>query len=340
MIGLLSATLLTGAAMGGVVDATGSGEWMTVYPTITDADTALVGLNKTVTAADGTTDTVAGIILRGGGAGSVLNINAGSSITVGASQIKAGSNNNTKGYLNINGGSLSSSSDLLLGGNGANVYGELNVNSGSYSSTANLVLGGTTYDSGPAGVANLSGGSVDVVNWQVGGAGAGLLNVSGGTHTGTADLMDGASGGQVLISGGELAINRVLLDGATGVSISGGKLVITGTNNNRLDLSGGAGLNISDAGVLQWNFGNKWQDGSTVDLLIGSGEITFDAGENSIMLYADFDNSWTDGDGDILYAKSDGGSTYFWVAIPEPATLGLISAFGGGMLFIRRRFLI
>jgi hypothetical protein len=28
------------------------------------------------------------------------------------------------------------------------------------------------------------------------------------------------------------------------------------------------------------------------------------------------------------------------VAIPEPATLGLITAFGGGLLFIRRRFMI
>lgn len=335
----LAIVAMAGATMGAVVGDAGSGEWLTAFPTITDADTALVGNNHTVYADNGTTDTVAGIILRGAGGGSVLNINAGSSITVGTAQIKAGSNNNTKGYLNINGGSLSSSSDMLLGGNGLNVYGELNVNSGSYSSSANLVLGGTTYDSGPAGVANLSGGSVDVVSWQVGGAGAGLLNISGGTHSGTSDLMDGTSGGQVLISGGELSVNRVILDGATTVSISGGKLVITGTNNNRLDLSGGAGLNISDDGVLQWNFDNKVADGGTVDTLIGSGKITFDVGVNSSMLYAGFDNSWTDGDGDILYAKNDGGTSYFWV-IPEPGTFGLIVAMGGGLLFIRRRMLM
>ena len=38
------------------------------------------------------------------------------------------------------------------------------------------------------------------------------------------------------------------------------------------------------------------------------------------------------------FEVTNGGQTLS--AVPEPATLGLIMAFGGGVLFIRRRFMI
>lgn len=45
--------------------------------------------------------------------------------------------------------------------------------------------------------------------------------------------------------------------------------------------------------------------------------------------------------GESIFASYDGASeTTTFTVIPEPATLGLVAAFGGAILFIRRRFMI
>lgn len=63
--------------------------------------------------------------------------------------------------------------------------------------------------------------------------------------------------------------------------------------------------------------------------------------------YAGFTGLGTDGSGNLVITMtSDGGADHVNVAaltlqaIPEPATLGLVAAFGGAVLFIRRRFML
>jgi hypothetical protein len=79
---------------------------------------------------------------------------------------------------------------------------------------------------------------------------------------------------------------------------------------------------------------NAWNN--TVERLWDDGALLRDGQSKADLLAAGEDEAFTsnfDVTGDIAGA-------FTMQAIPEPGTLGLIGVFGGGMLFIRRRFMI
>ncbi len=95
-------------------------------------------------------------------------------------------------------------------------------------------------------------------------------------------------------------------------------------------------------GVQSWTMGS-WLDNATY-----SGNPF--AGDDGIALdqIASIDYSWfmytittnTDGGGTTWFTADNANLQYEVTTIPEPATLGIVVAFGGGLLWIRRKFMI
>ena len=87
------------------------------------------------------------------------------------------------------------------------------------------------------------------------------------------------------------------------------------------------GMNGTGAGTMDIEAGTLIVNGditATLAFLQGSGWITAYGGTGTVLM--DYNNI------------NVGQTTLY--AIPEPATLGMVAAFGGALLFIRRKFMI
>jgi hypothetical protein len=164
-----------------------------------------------------------------------------------------------------------------------------------------------------------------------------ILTVGDGTGGGTDDVVVNVSGlGSLLRHSSVTADYLVHSDGVLNFS---GNLQLYADNNKHatLSLNGGS---IVATGNLDVDFGT--QADSYVEFLAGGGSLTAAYGG----AFANFGAVTNDVNGIFVDTNAggleftDNGSSFTVTSIPEPATLGLIAAFGGGLLFIRRRFML
>jgi hypothetical protein len=181
---------------------------------------------------------------------------------------------------------------------------------------------------------------------------AGDIATNPQNNGGTNDLrFTSDTGGSFTItfSGGTVALSMFNSEVSQGVNFDG----ITGTN----------ALIVADTGAWSYTGGDldltNGNDGSGSDVVGGLGTSTVTIGNARIFVDNNGNNvansgapssqsNWgtfsISGVSSITYTYSDAtnydGFRMDAVAVPEPATLGMVVAFGGGIMFIRRRFMM
>ncbi|MDF7806326.1 hypothetical protein P4E94_02680 [Pontiellaceae bacterium B12219] len=162
-----------------------------------------------------------------------------------------------------------------------------------------------------------------------------LLTVGDGVGGGTEDVVVNISNMlDLLRHTGSTATYLVNSDGTLNFA---GNIGLYNDNNKNgvLQLNGGS---IVATGNLDARFNDM--AGSYVEFLSEGGSLTVAYGGS----YTDFSAVQADAGGNFVDTNggglqfTDNGGSFTVTAIPEPATLGLITAFGGGLLFIRRAF--
>jgi hypothetical protein len=177
-----------------------------------------------------------------------------------------------------------------------------------------------------------AGGTVDVGQWLGIGYGTyGYTDVSGVLNV-TDHLWMGSQG--TGLSVGYLTVEN------GGVVSVGGQLGM-GTINASTPSGGTAFITVNSGGLLNlhhWSGTGSIQDGSVITINDGGSVVV---GGNRVAqsdAYAALGKLTSDlGTVEAVYTEV-GDFTTLTAVIPEPATLGLIAAFGGVMLFVRRRF--
>jgi len=222
--------------------------------------------------------------------------------------IGVGKNSNGNGAFTLTGGQVDTYKlSIGLAGTGAFTMtdGVLNLTT-NRGTDARIRLG----EGAGLGVWNMEGGTVYapkdiVVGYSTSAGSTDLLNMSGGdVYAGT--LVVGRYGdGTVTLSGGSLYLNY-----AGNVSTN------SGADTLLFDTNGGDGTLDLAGGELVWMGGDFT---AQVNAFVASGDIVADGGAGTV-------TTWFDGTDTI--------------AIPEPATLGLLAFLGGAMVWIRRRFMI
>jgi hypothetical protein len=207
--------------------------------------------------------------------------------------------------------------------------------------------------------------------WTADGAGNGLLIINSGSAVSTTGnleigVKDGTAGatGVLVLNDGTLSVSQILLGkdaGTTGtLTLNGGavstgnfKLANNATSTGTLNLYGGT-LTVNGS----WSGPGTDKIGISLGTLTAANDVTGkfngirNAGDMTVLggMLDDsaFTSTYTSNSGSF----SSGGyiakwgydsvtdKTAMWSVIPEPATLGLVAAFGGGLLFFRRRFMM
>jgi hypothetical protein len=95
----------------------------------------------------------------------------------------------------------------------------------------------------------------------------------------------------------------------------------------KFDIDEGGTFTLEDVDFVRWH-PSSWSTvtGASMETMWDAGNLT----RNGEQVGTFAEN----------FTVSDLGSAFTLQAIPEPGTLGLIGVFGGGMLFVRRRFMI
>ncbi|RKX36644.1 MAG: hypothetical protein DRP64_18325 [Verrucomicrobia bacterium] len=222
----------------------------------------------------------------------------------------------TSGSLTVNaGGSLSTSGNLLLA-EAPGVSGSV-VNNGTLGASITYTHAGiATFENN--GTLN----TTDLVLGHLGGSDSTFSNTGDINTTGLFYLTVGGNslfnmnGGTVTVGNFNLVqagTGHLQLDGGT---ITAGILGIDGNANNTIDITEGVLVAVGDhSGGLDWMAGN------------GEGGMSFPV----ITAYG--------GAGTVIADYDSGSNLTTLYAIPEPATLSLVALLGGGMLWIRKRFM-
>jgi hypothetical protein len=209
--------------------------------------------------------------------------------------------------------------------------------------------------------------------WTADGVGNGLLTInSGSAVTATGNLEIGAKDGAgtagatglVILNDGTLSANQALVGkdaSTTGtLTLNGGaatfttlKLASNAASTGTLNLNGGTldFTNWSGAGqdIINVSLGSMTAGADRtgrISGIAGAGDLAATGGllddSTFTSTYTSNSGSFTSGSYIAKWGYDSGtNKTALWaVAIPEPATLGMVVAFGGGMLFIRRRFMM
>ena len=153
---------------------------------------------------------------------------------------------------------------------------------------------------------------------------------------------DETYGELTIAAGGNMNVNNEMRVGWGGSVVSTGQVTVAGGTivAGNLYLSNGA----ADKGTVQVTGGHF--HAGTVHL--GSGDNSIELGSTGVFYvngdltglgFANGLVTSIDGGGTSIQESFDGSLTKFEV-IPEPATLGLVAAVGGSLLFIRRKFMI
>ena len=247
---------------------------------------------------------------------------------------------------------------LTLGNN--NSTHTLNWTSGIDLNGANRTI---KADNGSAAVGgNISG----VISDSVGGAGltktgTGTLKLSAAnTYTGmtTVDagelILDGSVAGAVTVDFGATLSGSGSIDGASTINgmLNPGNSPGTLTFNDALTLESTATLTLELTGTGAGEYDLLLNDGE--DTLTAGGTLVFDTtgytanlGDSFTVFenWGGFDSSFdsisgTDLGGGLSLDTTTLLTTGTITVIPEPATLGLVVAFGGAIVWIRRTFMI
>lgn len=242
--------------------------------------------------------------------------------------------NNATVNVDTAGKTLRVNGAVNVGNTSASGVGTLNVTAGT------LVLGAS---SSIHDLLDINGGTLTIDNalGGVGLNGAGLLKLQSGTFQTTGPSV-GTFANDFEISGGTVDIaSQTLFTG--NLSIIGDVADISivnfnGSNGGNLNyVMGENGISLIDSSA-SWSHLNNTVisvDGSAYTG--GTGTFTLFKSGNLASMSSDYDNV-TGFTGGLSGSISQEGNTVVLTVIPEPATLGLIAAFGGGILFIRRMF--
>ncbi|VGO12507.1 hypothetical protein PDESU_01060 [Pontiella desulfatans] len=269
----------------------------------------------------------------------------------------------TSSYNLSGSGALSPATAINVGAT-AGKAGALNQSGGTASTSALNV--------GTDGAYNLTGGTLTTTGTAV--TVNGQLDINGGTWTIEQDLANVTIDGNGLLTlqSGTLETTGTdptdLLLVKTDIEVSGGTMNLIGQARlnaelkilgdaatislARLGSAGGGTANFifDDTGVSTVNV-SAWMTLDDLDLIVDGSAYT--GSETSFVLLDAVNNTaslksytvtgfGTEGvDWELVQTLGSGNSADVVLnIIPEPATLGLIAAFGGGMLFIRRRFMM
>jgi hypothetical protein len=173
------------------------------------------------------------------------------------------------------------------------------------------------------------------------------INLNGGTfqnwNLATAVTLGSLTGnGSIDINGAQTtSINAINVGDASTIGLLSGDMAVTmGSGTHNFDLLSLSGVNTADklAGASTVLGGDL-----VVDLLAGSDVLengdSFDLFDGT--LSGSFNSvTLTSLGGGLSWDTSALETTGTITVIPEPATLGLVAAMGGSILFIRRRFMI
>jgi hypothetical protein len=220
---------------------------------------------------------------------------------------------------------------------------------------------------GKTSTLNMNSGIVNIGGnpFNIGGAGNGILNLNGGSFIAgrsAPNLGTGAGNGEINIAGGSFTTRAGLTVGANGtlhVIGSGATEIGLGSDNNLdgeyIQLAGGTLKADIDAGGITKIFVDDNAEG-TVQANFAAGSILdlgFDSGfstASGTWTLLEVANADITGNPTLSAASQSAGWTFnidnsgpngiLTVSIPEPATLGMIAMMGGGLLFIRRRFMM
>lgn len=234
--------------------------------------------------------------------------------------------------VNQTGGTYNIGHMTAVGRNGTGIY---NLSGG----TLDISRGGNTLAGNPNTFGGNAGGSLSV-GW---GSGTGLMNITGGS-------LVTRIGAEI----GDKGTFQVLGDGATQIGIgSSGSLDghwwqdAGGVLSMGIGAGGVTKIFIDDTGQATADPYARFEDGAVLDLsFFGTPEVedtwTLLELENGDIDDQGLELSGTTASGWSFAIDNTGANglltaTY---AIPEPATLGLVAAFGGAVMFIRRRFMI
>ena len=151
------------------------------------------------------------------------------------------------------------------------------------------------------------------------------------TSAGTVDIQSNGSGGTALGMGD--AVNGY---GDAALNIIGGSYLTAGVDFNANSVNH---VQLDNGTLTTWGLAGLHAAGQTMDitdgtLIYNTTDVNWFAWISDLGLtgYGSEDNANLIGNHD--------GNTWTVTAIPEPATFGMMALIGGGILFIRKRFMI
>ena len=136
------------------------------------------------------------------------------------------------------------------------------------------------------------------------------------------------NGNQVIIAGGDGDAKLVIEDGGAFYASSYLLLSQNGTGTGNVEMTGGV-LWTPNLAVSK---GNVFMSGGA--MFAHAGDTTGNGLENTVLLASNAGES-------IAVSAFDAvNNRTVYTVIPEPATFGLVAAFGGALLFVRKKILI
>ena len=312
-----------------------------------------------------TQDASDGQVYLANNAGSIGKLNIRDNASFSSGYIHVG--HNGYGEVNQSGGTFYANCYYLRVGSNNGSEGVVNLSGGTFekSHSGHMYIG---EDAGSVGTVNISGGLLDISDAiiSVGRNGVGTINQTGGDiDAGWLITGNGTGSGDYAVSGGSVDVDRYIriLGAGSTMTVSGSDadhiranrfLLEDNTLNINLDETGSTLIEAD--GVIDGGNGyyNAYINGTwNIDTLAG-----FDGTVGSV-----YDLMWTAEDflnTEDLNLVNVGATEFEWsivdnvasdgtagtgkmlqvTVIPEPATLGLFAFVGGGILLIRRRFMV
>jgi hypothetical protein len=252
--------------------------------------------------------------------------------TVSGSALRVANTARSEGIFSIAGGAvtLSGGLDIATGvdSKGTVLLHTLNI---SGANDVNIATGGSSTGSlaiNTADIAaaafNIGTGSNAVGTFSLD---SGVVNVAGLFSIGSAD-----GTGTLTMNGGSVSAADMAIGTGGTVNLNGGLLTIT--EPDTLTMDAGSSLFVG-MGTLVWS--NDVNAASDIAGWVTDGLITW-SNTNDVYFGA-YDTRYDNGTDSYLFVLTDAGATTVLAAIPEPSTIGLMLATGGGLLlFIRRKF--